>query len=89
MEEKIKALLENKEFAAKLAKCVDVASAKALFAEYGAELAEEQIKNLLGGELSDEALADVAGGYIPEQHGVKTEKHEKPPKPPKGVTYIA
>lgn len=63
MKEKIKALLENKEFAAKLAGCKDIAAAKVLFMESGVELTEDMLKQLAGGELSDDALAAVAGGW--------------------------
>lgn len=62
MEEKIKTLLENNEFAAKLADCRDIASAKTLLAEYGVELTEGMLKQLTGGELSDDELVGVAGG---------------------------
>jgi len=64
MEEKLKALAENKEFIAKAEKCKDDEAFKALLAEYGVELTEDMIKRLSSEELSDNALADVAGGKM-------------------------
>lgn len=72
MEEKIDALLENKDFVSKLMSCKEAVSLKALFAENGIELTAEQceavIKSLSAavadGELDDAALEEVAGGKI-------------------------
>lgn len=64
MEEKIKALLENREFAAKAVQCGSVADAKALLAEYGVELTAEQIKTTGSEALSDNELESVAGGFF-------------------------
>lgn len=68
MEEKLKALAENEEFTEKLKQTESMEEAIKLFAEYGVEVTEEDLKNLMAavpeGELDEAALENVSGGFI-------------------------
>lgn len=68
MEEKIQALMENAEFAAKMEQAESVAELVALFNAEGVEVTEDAVKQALekieNEELDEAALENVSGGFV-------------------------
>ena len=67
----IEHLMNNEEFKAKLSAAENTAEMAEVFASYGVEVSEEELKEAMasvtageGGELSEDALDMVAGGGI-------------------------
>ena len=65
---KIAELIENEEFNKKAEGAASTEALVALFAEYGVEVTEEEINDLVasaGAELDESSLEDVSGGVGP------------------------
>ncbi len=70
--DKFKELLANGEFEAKLNGCIDTDKVKALAKEYGTDLTDEEVQQIIGmlkAHLSEDDLVGVAGGTEPQTNG--------------------
>lgn len=65
--DKIKELLENKDFEVRLSESIDTGKVKSLAKEFGTDLTDEEARkaiSLLKVKLSDDDLEEVAGGDL-------------------------